>query len=427
MFKFICDLTMLCIILFIYFLGMYYNDSFFYIALIPHIQYIEYEPYIILGIFIMFLCYEFYNKICGITNNIYNCLKRYIPTFSCNIDIGINNNKDIEKEDKKGEEEDKKEDTEKKEDKKEEYVFSERIQKYSNNIETIIKNDIDKITDSDIKDMISFAVRGGKRIRSLLIHTFNPENPNVNGILYIEYLHASSLIIDDIMDRDIIRRNRLSFYTKYGINKALSISALLLSMAMKHLNEIIIDNKISEFKKRKIMNYSTSIFENLCKGQYYDTIATDSINLDKIIEMKTSSLFIMSFLFGWIDDNREVERDEEVEEEKENEIEEVEELEEEKEEEDLFKYYEGAGKTFGLIFQLIDDIQDVEKDKSIGNGNNNYVCLHGKSKTLQMINKYICEYKKNIEKIAYDKDDSIIEDHNEIINNFLEKSYVKKD
>lgn len=39
-------------------------------------------------------------------------------------------------------------------------------------------------------------------------------------IMYVEYIHASSLIIDDMMDCDIIRRDKLTIHYKYDNNIA---------------------------------------------------------------------------------------------------------------------------------------------------------------------------------------------------------------
>lgn len=39
-------------------------------------------------------------------------------------------------------------------------------------------------------------------------------------ILLIEYIHASSLIIDDMMDKDTIRRDKYTIHYKYGNNIA---------------------------------------------------------------------------------------------------------------------------------------------------------------------------------------------------------------
>lgn len=39
-------------------------------------------------------------------------------------------------------------------------------------------------------------------------------------ILFVEYVHASSLIIDDMMDKDLIRRDKITVHCKYGNNLA---------------------------------------------------------------------------------------------------------------------------------------------------------------------------------------------------------------
>ena len=73
--------------------------------------------------------------------------------------------------------------------------------------------------------MCVYATGGGKRVRSLLIKYLTPNKSYEeikHSILFIEYLHASSLVIDDIMDKDTMRRNKESFYIKYGIASGLN-------------------------------------------------------------------------------------------------------------------------------------------------------------------------------------------------------------
>lgn len=75
---------------------------------------------------------------------------------------------------------------------------------------------------SNFKEPAYYALMGGKRLRPiLLLEIARHYKSKINSIplaLSIEYLHSSSLIIDDMphFDNDNIRRNKETVHYKYG-------------------------------------------------------------------------------------------------------------------------------------------------------------------------------------------------------------------
>lgn len=259
--------------------------------------------------------------------------------------------------------------------------------KYSGEINEIICDDLNKIDDDNMRKMLKYAVKGGKRIRSILIYSFNSNEPSKHGILFIEYLHASSLIIDDIIDGDIMRRGNDCFHIKYGINNALMVSSYLLSLAFSHINDIY-ETDISEYKKKKLFKYVTDKFKDLCIGQYFDS--NNAINIEELMEKKTASLFSISYLLGWVNN-------------KDN-----------KDNDSLYDLYVDAGRVMGLIFQLVDDFEDLEKDvKSLTLGKNNYVHIYGYVKSRKQLTKLFDEYNSIMSRLNLES--NIIKDHKIIL------------
>ena len=261
-------------------------------------------------------------------------------------------------------------------------------------IDNMIDDDLSSINDNNLKEMCKYATSGGKRIRSILMILLNKDEDNPNednnndnhvnifndklkeklkdSILFIEYLHASSLIMDDIMDFDKERRGKICSHIKYGQSKSLITSTYLFSLALIHLSTLQLNTSISKFKKEKIINSVSENFKNLCVGQYYD-ISNESHDIDDLMEKKTSTLFMMSYVLAGVN---------------------KEDGNENGNEEDEYNKYVEMGKTMGNIFQLADDFEDINKDLKVNNGKNNYVCTNGIIKSYKKFNELSNAYEE---------------------------------
>ena len=105
------------------------------------------------------------------------------------------------------------------------------LSEYKEKVDTIIKNYICENEDIELKKMLTYALDGGKRLRSIIafyiFENFNKKYDNI--VVAIELLHTASLILDDLpcMDNDSYRRNTLSFHKKFGVKKAYLMSNYL--------------------------------------------------------------------------------------------------------------------------------------------------------------------------------------------------------
>ena len=70
-------------------------------------------------------------------------------------------------------------------------------------------------------NLLNFIQRGGKRLRPILMVVgYNAVNPTNSGDIYkaacsVELLHTSTLIHDDLVDRDEMRRGGPTFHAEY--------------------------------------------------------------------------------------------------------------------------------------------------------------------------------------------------------------------
>jgi len=224
-------------------------------------------------------------------------------------------------------------------------------------IKSKIKSKIKLDNENNIfKEQIEYVMLDGKMLRGII--TLSICN-NINYALIVEYIHNSSLIIDDMpcMDNDDQRRNKLSAHKKYGENKALLLSSTLLVNALQNLNICIkeLDKPIINILNNEINNE----INNLITGQYMD-INKDMTyvsnlksmpprlqkkNILKLIKYKTGSLFSLAILLGYIGKYKKIDEYNDL-----NNIKKI-------------------GICFGLCFQILDDLADYYNENENKNIN----------------------------------------------------------
>lgn len=272
------------------------------------------------------------------------------------------------------------------------------------NIKTSISNNIKlHLNDKELIDMCEYAL-DGKNLRSkLIIATYNKLNSKINDniinvAIAIEYIHNASLIIDDIMDCDKIRRNKESVYAKYGTNKAHLCSLTLMALAYQNIFSSLHNNKnlisyIHTFISRKLVRLVSGQFIDINSINNIDDIKYNNVDIIKIIEDKTGSLFELCFMLPWLYANNYAL-------------------------DDISK----VGKLFGLIYQMVDDLVDYEQDmkRSGKNISVNYAIKYSKSVTVQHYNKYKDELVSLVNKynIMSNELNSILVELDNTINNY---------
>lgn len=167
--------------------------------------------------------------------------------------------------------------------------------------------------------------------------------------LAVEFFHTASLIADDLpsMDNDDLRRDKPSLHKKYDEATALLVSYALIAAGYQfitknaealrqlrlpfsydsnHICTLAIENA----------SHNTGIF-GATGGQYLDIFPPDLdvTTLKEIIHKKTTSLFELSFVLGWLYGGGEIAR---------------------------LPIIKKAAGHFGMAFQIADDIGDMEQD-----------------------------------------------------------------
>ena len=244
------------------------------------------------------------------------------------------------------------------------------------------------LNDELSKVMVYGSMNGGKRIRPFIVSVFAKiakikKNNYLRLSSTIESIHSYSLIHDDLpsMDDDDYRRGKLSVHKKFNEAKAILAGDALHDLAFEIL---------SDKKTHKKSNVRIKLVEKLSKvlgskglagGQSLDLLFENmNVTINQILKMylmKTSSLFSYCCVAPFVCA--------------------------EKNKKDI-KFAEEFGNLYGLIFQILDDINDETKNflflgktpgKDKQQGKSTFVSNVDKEKAIIFCNKKINKFIKS--------------------------------
>ena len=216
------------------------------------------------------------------------------------------------------------------------------------------KKEIDKkiketVDDKEILDIL----KKGKRLRSTLGHlsfkacTLGKETPShyqkvLETSVSIELAHGASLVHDDIIDNDVVRRGKPAFHAKEGVGKALLLGHKMLAsgfdIALSHSKEaakLYVDswNKIviGEIDEVDFNKKNNSSIYKTPKEQIFEAYK-------KIIDFKTAGLFSSACEAGALAADMSG---------------------------DILKVFSSYGREIGFAYQLADDLVDLMNGEMI--------------------------------------------------------------
>ena len=207
------------------------------------------------------------------------------------------------------------------------------LEKFENELKKVVLSEDNFLT----SDLEKFIFTKPKRLRPififLLAKILKIKSPLVIDIAIItELIHSASLIHDDIIDEEKIRRSNPTFYEKYGSKLAVLEGDLLLSLALEKLSETTLEiSKIFAKRIKKTILGEINQNENLNQEIDIETYLNKTY-------AKTANLFIVGLeaLFTLS-----------------------------KKDENLLNFI----KNYALAFQIKNDIDNFENNKSdIKNG-----------------------------------------------------------
>jgi len=203
-----------------------------------------------------------------------------------------------------------------------------------------------RFRDREIQDMYSYAIKGGRRFRPLLVvlacEAVGGKKRDVTHIAAaFELGHKASLIHDDLIDGDNFRRGKEAFHSRYTKEKAVIMGDLLISLALD-----AIDRSRSNIGDRFNICYQVFLdtFRNVVSGEMLEEMlrSSDATNsdIDRMHYKKTAYFTESCFKIGAIAGRatpREIQK------------------------------LAAFGRYIGLIFQGLNDINNINGlDASVG-------------------------------------------------------------
>ncbi len=217
-------------------------------------------------------------------------------------------------------------------------TFKSYMEATKQRIESELSRLVLRVSSLSLSEKIGYALLSrGKRLRPLLV-ILSAESVGGNAesvvslAVALELLHTATLVHDDILDQDSLRRGLPTLHKRWSVNDAILVGDALISLAI---------NLTADYG-REIIKITSETGLALCDGEYIDVSET-SIKMSqseylKKIGKKSASLFKASAQCGAIaggGSGREVE------------------------------CLADFGENYGIAYQLSDDVSDTT---SVGNG-----------------------------------------------------------
>lgn len=186
----------------------------------------------------------------------------------------------------------------------------ELFSQYLLKIDEALSRELDLYSWSEFYAPLRYACDGGKRIRPLILllsaesikaKTIGSVDVSENDDAFIaasaiELLHTESVIHDDIIDEENLRRGKPSFHVKYGYNNSILTADFVLGIIL-NIGSKMHDSRVSrELSKAAIKMTEGEIME-IKLGKNSKIEEDDYI---KVLEHKTGSLFEASAKIGAI-------------------------------------------------------------------------------------------------------------------------------
>jgi len=215
--------------------------------------------------------------------------------------------------------------------------YSEYIKKINNALDS----ELDLYSESEFKEPLKYALYGGKRIRPIILLlssecTGKIDDNTLAAACAIEFLHTESVIHDDIIDNETLRRQKDPFYIKYGYNTSVLTGDFVLGLILNIASRINNPRVTKNLATTAMMMSEGEIIEGRLETSE-DVTFDDYI---KVIEYKTAIAFETATRLGAIISGGT-----------------------EKEIEALADY----GKNIGIAYQIRDDLHDWQNEDKLFN------------------------------------------------------------
>ena len=217
----------------------------------------------------------------------------------------------------------------------------EKYSAYIKKINNVLDSELELYTESEFKEPLKYALDGGKRIRPIILLLASEcvgeiDDNTFAAACAIEFLHTESVIHDDIIDNETIRRQKDPFHIKYGYNTSVLTGDFVLGLILNIASRINNPRVTKNLATTAMMMSEGEVIESRLE-------ASEDVTFDdylKVIEYKTATAFETASRLGAIISGG---TEEEI--------------------ESLADY----GKNIGIAYQIRDDLLDWQNEDKLFN------------------------------------------------------------
>ena len=173
--------------------------------------------------------------------------------------------------------------------------------KYIKNINGALEAELGLYSESEFIKPLKYSLEGGKRIRPIILVLAAESVGEVDDNTYsaacaVEFLHTESVIHDDIIDDETLRRQKDPFHIKYGYNAAILTGDFVLGLILNISSRLDNPRITKDLSTTAMLMSEGEIIEGMLESSE-DVTFDDYL---KVIEYKTSTAFEVSARMGAI-------------------------------------------------------------------------------------------------------------------------------
>lgn len=212
---------------------------------------------------------------------------------------------------------------------------------YIEKINQALEKELDLYSESEFIGPLKYSLEDGKRIRPIILVLASESIGNVDENTFlascaVEFLHMESIIHDDIIDNETLRRRKDPFHIKYGYNTSILTGDFVLGLILA------ISSKLNNARITKDLATTAMLMSEgeMIEGRLETSEDVTFDDYIKVIEYKTATAFEVAARIGAIIANG---TEEQI--------------------EALTEY----GKNIGIAYQIRDDLLDWKNEDKLFN------------------------------------------------------------
>ena len=208
-------------------------------------------------------------------------------------------------------------------------------------INTALENELALYSESEFIEPLKYSLDGGKRIRPIILvlaaESVGKADENaLTASCAVEFLHMESIIHDDIIDNETVRRRKDPFHIKYGYNTSVLTGDFVLGLILA------ISSRLDNVRVTKDLATTAML---MSEGEMIEGMleTSEDVTFDdylRVIEYKTATAFEVAARAGAIIGGGT---------------------------EEQIELLTGYGKNIGIAYQIRDDLLDWKNEDKLFN------------------------------------------------------------